>query len=88
MAYDFQIDGRVAGREGHAFRLRRDGALVVDASATPLSLFISGVVPYTITPWLTSDSASIVSQTPITVSNARFSASLDAQSVTTLVGKP
>jgi O-glycosyl hydrolase len=37
---------------------------------------------------LTSDSASIVAQSPITVSNARFSATLPAKSVTTLVGKP
>jgi glucuronoarabinoxylan endo-1,4-beta-xylanase len=76
-----------------AYKNPSDGTVVVvainkNSSATPLSLFISGIVPCTITPWLTSDSASIVSQTPITVSNARFTASLPAKSVTSLVGTP
>jgi hypothetical protein len=34
VAYDFQIDGRVAGHEGHACRLRRGGAPVVDAMSS------------------------------------------------------
>jgi O-glycosyl hydrolase len=37
---------------------------------------------------VTSATDNLVSKTPITVSNARFSATLDAQSVTTFVGKP
>lgn len=70
-----------------------DGTVAVVAantntSASPLSLYVSGVVPCTITPWVTSATDSLVSKTPITVSNARFSATLDAQSVTTFVGKP
>ena len=40
------------------------------------------------TPWVTSDASSIVSGSPITVSSARFTASLAAKSVTTFVGKP
>jgi glucuronoarabinoxylan endo-1,4-beta-xylanase len=76
-----------------AYQNPADGTLAVVAvntntSATPLSLYISGVVPCSITPWVTSATDSLASKSPITVSNARFSASLDAQSVTTFVGKP
>ncbi|MBN2574888.1 MAG: hypothetical protein JXP73_10020, partial [Deltaproteobacteria bacterium] len=70
-----------------------DGTVVVVAinkngSAASLPLFVSGVVPCSITPWVTNDAGSIVSGSPITVSNARFTASLAAKSVTTLVGTP
>lgn len=70
-----------------------DGTVVVvainsNSSATPLSLSISGVAPCSITPRVTSATDSIASKSPITVSNARFSATIDAQSVTTVVGKP
>ena len=70
-----------------------DGTVVVvainsNAAATPLSMYISGVVPCSITPWVTSATDSIVSKSPITVSSARFSATLDAKSVTSFVGKP
>jgi glucuronoarabinoxylan endo-1,4-beta-xylanase len=70
-----------------------DGTVVVVAintntSATPISLFVSGATPCTVTPWVTSASDNLVAQSPITVTNARFSASLAAQSVTTFVGKP
>jgi glucuronoarabinoxylan endo-1,4-beta-xylanase len=76
-----------------AYQNPADGTVAVVAinsntSATPLSLYISGVVPCSITPWVTSATDSLASKTPITVSNARFSATLDAQSVTTFVGKP
>jgi O-glycosyl hydrolase len=37
---------------------------------------------------VTSAGDSLASKSPITVSNARFSATLDPQSVTTFVGKP
>jgi glucuronoarabinoxylan endo-1,4-beta-xylanase len=57
-------------------------------AATPLSLYVSGVVPCSITPWVTSASDNLASKSAITVSNARFSATLDPQSVTTFVGKP
>jgi glucuronoarabinoxylan endo-1,4-beta-xylanase len=70
-----------------------DGTVVVVAvnnntSATPVSLFVSGAAPCTVTPWVTSATDSLASKTPITVNNARFSATLDATSVTTFVGKP
>jgi glucuronoarabinoxylan endo-1,4-beta-xylanase len=76
-----------------AYQNPADGTVAVVAinsntSATPLSLYISGVVPCSITPWVTSATDNLVSKTPITVSGARFSATLDAQSVTTFVGKP
>jgi glucuronoarabinoxylan endo-1,4-beta-xylanase len=76
-----------------AYQNPADGTLAVVAvntntSATPLSLYISGVVPCSITPWVTSATDSLASKSPIAVSNARFSATLDAQSVTTFVGKP
>ncbi len=76
-----------------AYQNPADGTVAVvaintNSSATPLSLFVSGVVPCSITPWVTSAADSLASKSAITVSNARFSASLDAQSVTTFVGKP
>ncbi len=76
-----------------AYENPADGTVAVVAinnntSATPLSLYISGVVPCSITPWVTSAADSLASKSPITVSNARFSATLDATSVTTFVGKP
>jgi len=76
-----------------AYQNPTDGTVVVVAinsntSASPLSLYVSGVVPCSITPWVTSATDSLASKSPIAVSNARFSATLDAQSVTTFVGKP
>jgi glucuronoarabinoxylan endo-1,4-beta-xylanase len=76
-----------------AYQNPADGTVVVvaintNSSASPLSLYISGVVPCSITPWVTSAADSLASKSAITVSNARFSATLDAQSVTSFVGKP
>jgi len=70
-----------------------DGTVVVVAvnnntSATPVSLFVSGAAPCTVTPWVTSASDNLAAKSPITVTGARFSASLAAQSVPTFVGKP
>jgi O-glycosyl hydrolase len=59
-----------------------------NASATPISVFVSGAAPCTVTPWVTSATDSLVSKTPIAVTNARFTATLDATSVTTFTGKP
>lgn len=76
-----------------AYQNPGDGTLVVVAinsntSATPLSLHVSGVVPCSITPWVTSAADDLASKSALTVSNARFSATLDPQSVTSFVGKP
>jgi len=75
-----------------AFQNPADGALVVVAinsntSATPLAVHVAGVVPCTLTPWVTSATDNLASKTPVTVSGARFTATLDAQSVTSFVGK-
>jgi O-glycosyl hydrolase len=51
-------------------------------------LFVSGAAPCTVTPCVTSATDSIVSKTAITVTYAGFTASLEAKSVTTFVGKP
>lgn len=82
-----------AGVYVSAYQNPADGTLAVvaintNSSASPLSLYVSGVVPCSITPWVTSAADSLASKSAITVSNARFSATLDAQSVTTFVGKP
>jgi glucuronoarabinoxylan endo-1,4-beta-xylanase len=82
-----------SGVQLSAYRNPTDGTVVVvainnNASATPVSLFISGVVPCSITPWVTSATENIVSHDAVTVSNARFTTSLPAKSVTSLVGKP
>jgi glucuronoarabinoxylan endo-1,4-beta-xylanase len=70
-----------------------DGTVAVVAinnntSATPLSLFISGAAPCELTPWVTSATDSLASHAEVTVSGGRVSVTLDAQSVTTLVGAP
>jgi len=63
-------------------------AINSNTAATPLSFYVSGAVPCSMTPWVTSAGDSLASKTAITVSNARFSATLDPQSVTTFVGTP
>jgi glucuronoarabinoxylan endo-1,4-beta-xylanase len=70
-----------------------DGTVAVVAinknpSVTPVSLFISDPAPCTVTPWVTSDIDNLAAKPPITVADARFTASLDANSVTTFVGTP
>jgi len=76
-----------------AYQNPADGTVVVVAinsntAATPLSLHVSGVVPCSMTPWVTSATDSLASKSAITVSNSRFSATLDPQSVTSFVGTP
>lgn len=76
-----------------AYKSPADGTVVMVAvnnntTATPLSLFVSGATPCTVTPWVTSAADNLAAKSPITISNARFSTSLPAQSVTTFVGKP
>ena len=74
-----------------AYQNPANGTVVVVAinsntAATPLSLYVSGAVPCSITPWVTSATDSLAAKSAITVSNARFSATLDPQSVTSFVG--
>ncbi len=61
-------------------------AINKNSSATLVSLFISEVAPCTATPRVTSDTDNIRQQGPITVTDARFGASLEPESVTTFVG--
>jgi O-glycosyl hydrolase len=70
-----------------------DGTVAVVAinngnNSVPLSLFISGAAPCHFTPWVTSANDNIVAKTAVSVSSSRLSVTLDAQSVTTLVGAP
>jgi glucuronoarabinoxylan endo-1,4-beta-xylanase len=70
-----------------------DGTVVIVAinnstSATPISFYVSGATPCSVTPWVTDANNNLASTTAISVSNGRFSAMLGAQSVTTFVGKP
>jgi glucuronoarabinoxylan endo-1,4-beta-xylanase len=58
-------------------------------SAQQVSFFVSGSAwPGTVTPYVTSASSNLAAETAISVSAARFSGSLAAQSVTTFVGRP
>ena len=63
-------------------------AINTGSSAANVSLFITGAAPCTMTPYVTSASDNLASQTAVSVSGSRFAASLASQSVTTFVGKP
>jgi glucuronoarabinoxylan endo-1,4-beta-xylanase len=64
-------------------------ALNEGSSAQNVSFFVSGAAwPGTVTPYVTSASSNLAAGTAITVTAGRFSGSLEAQSVTTFVGKP
>lgn len=70
-----------------------DGTLVVvainkNSNATDLSVHLSEGAACEVTPWVTSESDSIAASTAIVVTDARFSVTLAAKSVTTFVGKP
>ena len=63
--------------------------VVNGGSAQNVSFFVSGTAwPASVTPYVTTRSSKLAAGTAISVSGARFSASLAAQSVTTFVGKP
>jgi glucuronoarabinoxylan endo-1,4-beta-xylanase len=82
-----------SGVQLSAYTNPADGTVVVVAinnntSATNLSVFLSGAAPCSMTPWVTSSSDSLASKSTVTVSGARFTFSLGAQSVTSFVGTP
>jgi glucuronoarabinoxylan endo-1,4-beta-xylanase len=83
-----------AAVEVSAYANAADGttALVIingAASSASFSVFLSAASrPATMTPWVTSASDDLASKAPIAVSGGRFSVTVAAQSVTTLVGKP
>jgi glucuronoarabinoxylan endo-1,4-beta-xylanase len=63
-------------------------ALNSGSSAVQVSFFVSGAGwPSTVTPYVTSASSNLVAGTAVTATAGRFSGSLEAQSVTTFVGK-
>ena len=75
------------------FMNRSDGTFAIVAlnsgsSAVAVSFFVSGAGwPGTVTPYVTSASSNLAAVTEITVAAGRFSGSLEAQSITTFVGK-
>jgi glucuronoarabinoxylan endo-1,4-beta-xylanase len=76
-----------------AFTNKSDGTVAIvvvnGGAAKQVSFFVAGMAwPASVTPYVTTTSSKLAAGTPITVTAARFSASLDAQSVTTFVGKP
>lgn len=76
-----------------AFASPADGTVAIvvvnGGAAQKVSFFVSGSGwPASVTPYVTSASSKLAAGTAITVAAGRFSASLDAQSVTTFVGKP
>jgi glucuronoarabinoxylan endo-1,4-beta-xylanase len=63
--------------------------VVNGGGAQNVSFFVGGTAwPASVTPYVTTTSSKLAAGTPISVSGARFSASLAGQSVTTFVGKP
>jgi len=57
--------------------------------AKDVSFFVAGSAwPASVTPYVTSSSSKLAAGTPISLTGARFTASLAAQSVTTFTGKP
>jgi glucuronoarabinoxylan endo-1,4-beta-xylanase len=76
-----------------AFTNLSDGTVAIvvvnGGSAAQISLFVAGTAwPASVTPYVTTSSSKLAAGSAITVSAGRFSASLEAQSVTTFVGKP
>lgn len=59
------------------------------SSAVQASFFVAGAGwPASVTPYVTSASSNLTAGTAITLTDARFSGSLAAQSITTFVGRP
>jgi len=76
-----------------AFASTADGTVAIvvvnGGSAQQVSFFVAGTAwPASVTPYVTTDSSKLAAGTAIAVTDARFSASLTAKSVTTFVGKP
>jgi glucuronoarabinoxylan endo-1,4-beta-xylanase len=76
-----------------AYTHEADGTVSIVAinsgtSSANVSLFITGATPCKFTPYVTSSSDDLAPKADVTVSASRFTAALEAQSVTTFVGKP
>jgi glucuronoarabinoxylan endo-1,4-beta-xylanase len=93
--YRVDVSGTVpSGVSLIAFQNPADATVAIVAinnntSSTAIKLFVAGTQwPAQVVPWVTSNTANLVAQTAIAVQGANFAATLDAQSVTTFVGKP
>jgi glucuronoarabinoxylan endo-1,4-beta-xylanase len=76
-----------------AYASPSDGTVAIVAindntSATPISLFVSGAAPCSMTPWVTSATDNLAAKAAVPVAGSRATYSLDPQSVTTFVGTP
>jgi glucuronoarabinoxylan endo-1,4-beta-xylanase len=76
-----------------AFTNLQDGTVAIvvvnGGNAQQASFFVAGAGwPASVTPYVTTSSSKLAAGSPITVTGGRFSASLEAKSVTTFVGKP
>jgi glucuronoarabinoxylan endo-1,4-beta-xylanase len=76
-----------------AFSSLKDGTVAIvvvnGGGAQNVNFFVAGTAwPASVTPYVTTASSKLAAGTAITVTAARFSAALTAQSVTTFVGKP
>jgi glucuronoarabinoxylan endo-1,4-beta-xylanase len=76
-----------------AFTNQADGKVVIvvvnGGGSQQVSFFVAGKAwPASVTPYVTTTSSKLAAGTPITVTAARFTASLTGQSVTTFVGSP
>jgi glucuronoarabinoxylan endo-1,4-beta-xylanase len=76
-----------------AFTNTADGTVAIvvtnGGNAQDASFFVSGTAwPASVTPYVTTASSKLAAGTAIPVTAGRFSASLEAKSVTTFVGKP
>jgi glucuronoarabinoxylan endo-1,4-beta-xylanase len=64
-------------------------AINANSTSTALALFVAGGQwPAQVVPWVTSPTEDLVAKPAISVASANFSATLEAQSVTTFVGTP
>jgi glucuronoarabinoxylan endo-1,4-beta-xylanase len=88
------ITGLPSSLHATAFQNPADHTVVVvvindGTSSVTLPVFVAGTNwPASVTPYVTDSSKNLAAQTAITVTAANFSATIGAQSVTTLVGKP
>ncbi|HVT06876.1 MAG TPA: glycoside hydrolase [Polyangia bacterium] len=76
-----------------AFTNKSDGTVAIvvvnGGNAAQVSFFVAGNAwPASVTPYVTTSSSKLAAGTAIPVTGGRFSASLEAKSVTTFVGKP
>ncbi len=88
------VTGQPSSVQVVAFKNPADNATVIvvlnsGSNSVTLPLFVAGSSwPANVTPYVTDSSNNLAAKAAITLSNANFSATIAAQSVTTFVGKP